>query len=90
MRLELLIIVLVAVFAIDLALFDSVGAQQTDGGRGAVMRACSGDLQKLCPDAKGPERRQCLRDNKDKLSEACKSAIETMRQQNGAAGSEGR
>ncbi len=49
--------------------------------RAAVGQACAADFQKLCPDAKGPERRRCLQDNNDKVSDGCKSAIAAMQQQ---------
>lgn len=58
-------------------------AAQPGGGQGnpamaKVREACSADMQKLCPDKTGPERRQCMQDNKDKLSDGCKSAIGEM------------
>ena len=79
---------LIGVLVVDLGLIDIAAAQQPSGGdgsgqgRGAVMRACSDDIQKFCPDAKGPARRQCLHDNQDKLSDGCKSAIANMREHN--------
>lgn len=42
------------------------------GGR---MAACRDDVQKLCPDKHGPDRRACIQANKDKLSDRCKAAI---------------
>jgi hypothetical protein len=45
------------------------------GARGAIAQACGADFQKLCPDAQGPARRQCLQDNQTKLSDSCKAAL---------------
>jgi len=43
---------------------------------GALRQACGADMAKLCPNAApGDARRQCMRDHKDQLSSACKSAI---------------
>lgn len=38
------------------------------------MAACRDDMQKYCADKMGPDRRACMEDNKDKLSDACKKA----------------
>jgi hypothetical protein len=46
------------------------------GGR---MAACREDVQKFCADKTGPDRRQCMQDNKDKLSDACKTALAAPR-----------
>ncbi len=53
------------------------------GGQGNPMMAkvremCAADMQKLCPDKTGPDRRQCMMDNQDKLSDGCKSAMADM------------
>ncbi len=45
------------------------------GGGGGRMAACRDDMQKFCADKTGPDRRQCMMDNKDKLSDACKAAM---------------
>ncbi len=42
----------------------------------AMRGGCAEDVQRLCADAKGPERRQCLGDNKAQLSPACSAALE--------------
>jgi hypothetical protein len=65
-----------------LALASSVSAQAPATGPGAAVRqACAADAAKLCPDKTGPDRRQCMMDNKDKLSDACKTAIAAAMQQ---------
>jgi len=47
-----------------------------DAARGAGrLAACRPDIAKLCPDAKGGDRRSCLRDNAAKLSPECTSAL---------------
>jgi hypothetical protein len=56
------------------------GAQTTPPPGGAMtgarpMAACRDDMQKFCADKTGPDRRACMRDNRDKLSDACKQAI---------------
>ncbi|HET7083198.1 MAG TPA: hypothetical protein VFI23_00385 [Rhizomicrobium sp.] len=47
------------------------GAPQGGGGG---MAACREDAQKFCADKTGPDRRACMEENKDKLSDACKAA----------------
>jgi hypothetical protein len=44
------------------------------GGRGRLA-ACQDDMAKFCADKTGPDRRQCLMDNKDKVSAPCKAAM---------------
>ena len=39
------------------------------------MAACRDDAQKFCADKMGPDRRACMQENHDKLSDACKKAI---------------
>lgn len=48
--------------------------------RGAVREACKADVEALCPGIQpgGGRIKACLRANKDKLSEGCKSAIAAM------------
>jgi hypothetical protein len=52
-------------------------------GRGGPLEACRADVDKLCAAAeKAPGwRGKCLRDNTDKLSDGCKSAMAAMREQ---------
>jgi hypothetical protein len=65
-----------------LALASSATAQAPANGPGsAVRQACAADAVKLCPDKTGPDRRQCMVDNKDKLSDGCKAAIAAAMQQ---------
>ncbi len=63
-----------------------VAAAQSGQGQGnpamaAVRQACAADMQKLCPDKTGPDRRQCMMDHSADLSDGCKSAMATMREQ---------
>lgn len=55
--------------------------------RGAVREACKNDVATLCAGIQPGEGRikACLRENKDKLSEGCRSAIATMMQARRAA-----
>ena len=48
--------------------------------RAAVMTSCAADFKAQCPNsAPGtPEMQSCVRDNFDKMSDPCKSAIMTM------------
>lgn len=41
----------------------------------AVRTACQNDSKQYCPDKRGREAFQCLRDNSDKLSPDCKSSL---------------
>lgn len=41
----------------------------------AVRTACQNDTKQYCPDKRGREAFQCLRDNSDKLSPDCKDAL---------------
>jgi hypothetical protein len=41
----------------------------------AMRQACSGDIRQFCAGAQGPARMQCLRQNQDKLSHPCQSAL---------------
>jgi hypothetical protein len=46
------------------------------GGRGAAIRAaCGADIETNCAGKQGPEIRQCLNDNKAKLSAGCSTAL---------------
>ncbi len=41
--------------------------------------ACAADIKNLCPDAKSfKAKRQCLKENKDQLSSACKAQMKKM------------
>lgn len=87
-RLTLAATAVLSLLAAGAAAAQSDPPQGSDHGVGrgnpamtAVRQACSADLQKLCPDLKGPERRQCMQDHAADLSDGCKSAIAAMRQQ---------
>lgn len=47
------------------------------GARPRLRVACADDLQKYCANA--DRKRRCLRDNIDKLSDACKAALSERR-----------
>ncbi len=66
----------VALASLALGVAPVTFAQQGGGGGGGLRAACGADMQKLCPDAKDREsRRQCLTDNKEKLSPDCSAAL---------------
>jgi hypothetical protein len=43
------------------------------GGRHGLRAACADDIQKFC--ASADKKRRCLKENSDKLSDACKTAL---------------
>jgi hypothetical protein len=61
---------------------------------GGIRRACEADIEQFCAaDQRGRDRRECLESHKDKLSQACKTAIEERKNwrrdhPNGGAGSD--
>ncbi len=57
------------------------------GGGGAVREACKADVTTLCQGIQpgGGRIRACLRANKDRLSDGCKSAIAALVQARRAA-----
>jgi hypothetical protein len=62
------------------------GGQGQGGPGGGVRAACAADMQKFCPDAQGPARRECMQSHQNDLSAECKAALAEMRarmQQNG-------
>jgi hypothetical protein len=48
-------------------------------GQGPVAQACSAEMEKLCPGKQHGqgEMRSCLESNKDKVSSACKAALDS-------------
>jgi hypothetical protein len=59
---------------VALALLAGAAAAQTPPPGGG-MSACREDAQKFCAGKMGPDRRSCMKDNRDKLSDSCKAAI---------------
>ncbi|MFI4950223.1 MAG: efflux RND transporter periplasmic adaptor subunit, partial [Caulobacterales bacterium] len=53
--------------------------------RQAMMQACGGDMQKLCPGQEGREAFMCLRENTAKASAACQAALAKMPRRGGGA-----
>ena len=47
------------------------------GGHHGIRAVCAADIQKFCAQADRPRR--CLKENKDKLSDACKAALAQRR-----------
>lgn len=48
---------------------------ERQAARAALLKACAGDLQKLCPGAEGREAMSCLRENAGQASAACQAAL---------------
>jgi len=61
-----------------LALAQGQGAGNGNGGGRAGFAACQEDMAKYCADKQGPDRRQCMQDNMSKLSEGCKTALQSF------------
>lgn len=58
---------------------DTGNSTSNGGGSGWVKGACKDDIQKLCPDAKGPQVRDCLKNNDANLSQDCKDNMAKMK-----------
>lgn len=61
----------------------AANAYAAESGEPEHNGPCKADVQKLCPDVKpGQGRiRACMKEHKDQLSDACKSAIKTRHEQ---------
>ncbi len=61
----------------------AIAKAKARGGRGAAGAACKDDVARLCPDATGNRDalRQCLRAHAGELSDGCRTALATARQQ---------
>ena len=59
---------------------EAVHAERGERGErrgGGIRRACEADIEQFCAaDQRGRDRRECLESHKDKLSQACKTAME--------------
>ncbi len=64
---------LITILIAALALSSAASAQSTQ--RGAVVRACMSDVQRLCGGLHGRELKQCLTAHRAGLSVACKTAL---------------
>ncbi len=47
--------------------------------RAALNKVCGADIKKYCGTAEGSARFQCMRQNRDSLSDACQAAMKAMR-----------
>lgn len=68
-----------ALLAAAAAVVIAVTAASAQQGQGPVAVSCNDDIAKLCAGKshEGREARTCLEANKDKVSPACKTALET-------------
>jgi hypothetical protein len=76
MMIKTMVIAAMLLGATASGVFAQGAAQPAAGGMavGGGMAACREDVQKFCADKTGPDRRACMETNKDKLSDACKTA----------------
>jgi hypothetical protein len=83
-NMKLMTLILAAGLALPAAAFAQTpppaGGMSGPGGAmagpgGGRFAACRDDAAKYCADKQRGERRACLNDNKDKVSDACKSAL---------------
>lgn len=65
--------------AVAISVVPLAGASAQGAGQGPVAQACAEDIGKLCAgkDHGKGEARACLESNKDKISAACKTALDT-------------
>jgi hypothetical protein len=72
-------------FKTSLALFAAAALPMTAASadprpeREALRAACADDAQRLCPDAQGRDRHQCMKAHHDELSQTCQEAIAARR-----------
>lgn len=69
----------VIIIALAAASFATDAAAQRGPGSGPVAAACQGEIAKYCSDKSHGNRgaRTCLEEHQDKISEACRTALET-------------
>jgi hypothetical protein len=54
----------------------ALAGNEGSGGAASVPSACSADVQKYCPSsANDADRKSCLETNRDKVAEACRTAM---------------
>jgi hypothetical protein len=65
--------------ALAVAAFATGAAAQRGDGSGPVAAACQDDIAKYCSDKSHGDRsvRTCLEANKDKVAQACRTALDT-------------
>ncbi|MDZ4867364.1 MAG: cysteine rich repeat-containing protein [Alphaproteobacteria bacterium] len=71
-----------SVLAISILTLPALAADNPPRGGGALREACKADIATLCPGLEpgGGRIRECLRANRDKISDGCKAAIAAARQ----------
>jgi hypothetical protein len=76
---NLVVVAAVAIGSLGIAIAQPApgpGPGGPGGGRGAALRAaCGADIEANCAGKQGPEIRQCLTDNKAKISAGCQTAL---------------
>jgi hypothetical protein len=71
-----------SVLALSILALPALAADNPPRGGGMVREACKADIAKLCVGLEpgGGRIRECLKTNRDKLSDDCKAAIAAARQ----------
>ncbi len=76
------IAVATALFALPLSSAFAQSGQTPSPAMQAAMQTvqtqCAADMKTYCDGKTGPDRRACMQENADKLSDGCKSAIQSM------------
>lgn len=73
---HLMIAAVLATASTGIAMAQAPAGGAGGGGRGgALMQACSADIQANCAGQTGRGARQCLQTNQAKLSDGCKAAL---------------
>ena len=62
---------------------DAARAAQRAKMQAVINKSCSADISKLCAGQTGPGALRCLRQNRDSLSDSCKSAMASLRRPGG-------
>jgi hypothetical protein len=68
-----------------ISLFSSAAAYAAPTPSPAVRRACAPDARRLCSSviSEPKKRRACMREHRDQLSEACRTAVMEQRKKSG-------
>jgi multidrug efflux system membrane fusion protein len=59
------------------------GAAARSSARAQLMKICAADAAKFCGDKEGRDRGMCLREHRDDVSDACRTAMSKMRRRSG-------
>jgi multidrug efflux system membrane fusion protein len=65
---------------------DAARAAQRAKAQAVINNACGADIAKLCSGQTGPAARRCLGQNRNSLSDQCKTALASLRRPSGSGG----